>query len=101
MTIRMTRRRVLEGAALLAGGTALPGLGGRAVAQGVETHGLSTFGELGLPADLPSLGELTQQAKQNLQAPWLGFTAFASLALMLSGKSIIRKPRCNSAALWP
>ncbi len=53
MTIRMTRRRVLEGAALLAGGTALPGLGGRAVAQGVETHGLSTFGELGLPADFP------------------------------------------------
>ncbi len=53
MTIRMTRRRVLEGATLLAGGTALPGLGGRAVAQGVETHGLSTFGELGLPADFP------------------------------------------------
>lgn len=53
MTIRMTRRRVLEGAALFAGGTALPGLGGRAVAQGVETHGLSTFGELGLPADFP------------------------------------------------
>ncbi len=53
MTIRMTRRRVLKGAALLAGGTALPGLGGRATAQATETHGLSTFGELGLPADFP------------------------------------------------
>ena len=32
----------------------------------------------GLPASAPSLGELTQQAKQNLQAPWLAFTAFAT-----------------------
>ena len=38
----------------------------------------------GLPASAPSLGELTQQAKQNLQAPWLGFTAFFTFALMLS-----------------
>jgi microcin C transport system substrate-binding protein len=53
MTIRMTRRRALTGAALLAGGAALPGLGGRAFAQVAEAHGLSTFGELGLPADFP------------------------------------------------
>ena len=38
----------------------------------------------GLPASAPSLGELTQQAKQNLQAPWLGFTAFFTFAIMLS-----------------
>jgi microcin C transport system permease protein len=38
----------------------------------------------GLPADAPSLGELTRQAKQNLQAPWLGFTAFFTFAIMLS-----------------
>ncbi len=38
----------------------------------------------GLPADAPSLGELTRQAKQNLQAPWLAFTAFTTFALMLS-----------------
>ena len=38
----------------------------------------------GLPASAPSLGELTQQAKQNLQAPWLGFTAFFTFALMLN-----------------
>jgi len=38
----------------------------------------------GLPSSLPSLGELTQQAKQNLQAPWLGFSAFFTFAIMLS-----------------
>ncbi|WP_022704331.1 ABC transporter permease [Pseudorhodobacter ferrugineus] len=38
----------------------------------------------GLPASAPSLGELTLQAKQNLQAPWLAFTAFAVFAIMLS-----------------
>lgn len=38
----------------------------------------------GLPSNLPSLGELTQQAKQNLHAPWLGITAFLTFALMLS-----------------
>ncbi len=38
----------------------------------------------GLPSNLPSLGELTQQAKQNLQAPWLGITAFMTFAVMLS-----------------
>ena len=38
----------------------------------------------GLPSSAPSLGELTLQAKQNLQAPWLGFSAFFTFALMLS-----------------
>ncbi|PZR01121.1 MAG: peptide ABC transporter permease [Cereibacter sphaeroides] len=38
----------------------------------------------GLPSSSPSLGELTLQAKQNLQAPWLGFTAFTVFAVMLS-----------------
>ena len=38
----------------------------------------------GLPSSAPSLGELTLQAKQNLQAPWLGFTAFFAFAIMLS-----------------
>ena len=37
-----------------------------------------------LPSSSPSLGELTLQAKQNLQAPWLAFTAFTVFALMLS-----------------
>ncbi len=38
----------------------------------------------GLPPGSPSLGELLNQAKRNLQAPWLGFTAFLVLAVMLS-----------------
>jgi microcin C transport system permease protein len=38
----------------------------------------------GLPPGSPSLGELLAQGKNNLQAPWLGFTSFAVLAVMLS-----------------
>ncbi|WP_298937791.1 ABC transporter permease [uncultured Ruegeria sp.] len=38
----------------------------------------------GLPSSSPSLGEMTLQAKQNLQAPWLAFTAFFTFAIMLS-----------------
>ncbi len=38
----------------------------------------------GLPPGSPSLGELLQQGKNNLQAPWLGFTAFFTIAIMLS-----------------
>jgi microcin C transport system permease protein len=38
----------------------------------------------GLPPGSPSLGELLAQGKNNLQAPWLGLTAFFVLALMLS-----------------
>ena len=36
------------------------------------------------PSSAPSLGEMTLQAKQNLQAPWLAFTAFFTFAIMLS-----------------
>lgn len=38
----------------------------------------------GLPPGSPSLGELVAQGKNNLQAPWLGITAFVTLATMLS-----------------
>ena len=38
----------------------------------------------GLPSSLPSLGELSLQGKSNLQAPWLGFSAFFTFAIMLS-----------------
>ncbi|MGQ9366742.1 ABC transporter permease [Azospirillum sp. ST 5-10] len=38
----------------------------------------------GLPPGSPSLGELLAQGKANLQAPWLGLTAFFVLAIMLS-----------------
>ncbi len=38
----------------------------------------------GLPPGSPSLGELLAQGKANLQAPWLGLTAFSVIAVMLS-----------------
>ena len=38
----------------------------------------------GLPSNLPSLGQLTRQAQQNLQAPHLAFVAFFTFAIMLS-----------------
>ena len=38
----------------------------------------------GLPASLPSLGQLSRQAQQNLQMPSLAFTAFFTFAIMLS-----------------
>jgi microcin C transport system permease protein len=45
--------------------------------------GLDFLG-FGLPPGSPSLGELLSQGKNNLQAPWLGLTAFFTLAIMLS-----------------
>lgn len=38
----------------------------------------------GLPIGSPSLGNLLLEGKNNLQAPWLGITAFVMLALVLS-----------------
>ena len=38
----------------------------------------------GLPAGSPSLGELLAQGKANLQAPWLGISAFVVLSMMLT-----------------
>ncbi|ENM5882749.1 ABC transporter permease [Vibrio metoecus] len=38
----------------------------------------------GLPAGSPSLGELLAQGKANLQAPWLGISAFVVLSSMLT-----------------
>ncbi len=59
---------------------------------------------LGLPPGAPSLGELLAQGKNNLQAPWLGFSGFITLALMLSLLTFIGEavrdafdPRKNNA----
>ncbi len=51
---------------------------------GVTTLTALDFLGFGLPAGSPSLGELLAQGKNNLQAPWLGMTAFLTLAVMLS-----------------
>lgn len=39
---------------------------------------------LGLPPGSPSLGEILNQGKDNLQAPWLGVSGFVVIAVMLS-----------------
>ncbi|ROU01181.1 ABC transporter permease [Histidinibacterium lentulum] len=54
------------------------------VTGAIATLASLDFLGFGLPSSAPSLGELTLQAKQNLQAPWLGFTAFFTFAIMLS-----------------
>ncbi len=38
----------------------------------------------GLPPGSPSLGEMLAQGKNNVHAPWLGFTAFLAVAVLLS-----------------
>lgn len=38
----------------------------------------------GMPAGTPSLGELLSQGKNNIEAPWLGLTAFFTLSILLS-----------------
>lgn len=53
MAMRITRRRLIEAGSLIAASAGLPSLTGPAMAQDAEVHGLSTFGELGLPLDFP------------------------------------------------
>jgi microcin C transport system permease protein len=55
----------------------------------VLNHSITTLTALdflgfGLPPGSPSLGELLNQGKNNLQAPWLGLSAFGVLATMLT-----------------
>ncbi len=55
----------------------------------ILTGAISTLTSLdflgfGLPAGSPSLGELIAQGKNNLQAPWLGITAFLILSFLLT-----------------
>ncbi|MFM9268705.1 ABC transporter permease [Halomonas elongata] len=51
---------------------------------GITTLTALDFLGFGLPPGSPSLGELVAQGKNNLQAPWLGITAFMTLSIMLS-----------------
>jgi microcin C transport system permease protein len=54
------------------------------LAGSVTTLTALDFLGYGLPPGSPSLGELLLQGKNNLDAPWLAFTAFAVIALMMS-----------------
>jgi microcin C transport system permease protein len=54
------------------------------VAASVTTLTALDYLGFGLPPGSPSLGELLDQGKRNLQAPWLGLTGFFVLSVMLS-----------------
>jgi len=54
------------------------------LAGSVTTLTALDFLGYGLPPGSPSLGELLLQGKNNLHAPWLAFTAFLTIALMMS-----------------
>ena len=50
----------------------------------VGTLATLDFLGFGFPGGVASLGELLNQGKRNLQAPWLGLTSFFVLSTMLS-----------------
>lgn len=54
------------------------------LAGSVTTLTALDFLGFGLPVGSPSLGELLNQGKANLHAPWLGISGFCVIALMLS-----------------
>ena len=54
------------------------------VSSSVMTLTALDFLGFGLPPGSPSLGELLSQGKSNVQAPWLGFAGFFSVAIILS-----------------
>jgi microcin C transport system permease protein len=54
------------------------------VAGSVTTLTALDYLGFGLPPGSPSLGELVKQGKDNIQAPWLGFTIFILSSTMLT-----------------
>ena len=54
------------------------------MASSVMTLTALDFLGFGLPPGSASLGEMLKQGKDNIQAPWLGMTAFLTVATMLS-----------------
>jgi microcin C transport system permease protein len=54
------------------------------IAGSVTTLSSLDYLGFGLPPGSPSLGEMVKQGKDNLQAPWLGFTIFFMMSTMLT-----------------
>jgi len=54
------------------------------VGTAISTLAALDFLGFGLPAGSPSLGELTLQSTQNMQAPWLAATAVGSIGLVMA-----------------
>ena len=79
LDVRIMMRHILPNA-MTASLTYLPFI----LAGSVTTLTSLDFLGFGLPPGSPSLGELVLQGKNNLNAPWLAFTAFIVIALMLA-----------------
>ena len=79
LDVRIMMRHILPNA-MTASLTFLPFI----LAGSVTTLTSLDFLGYGLPPGSPSLGELVLQGKNNLNAPWLAFTAFFIIALMMS-----------------
>jgi microcin C transport system permease protein len=79
LDVRIMMRHILPNA-MTAALTYLPFI----LAGSVTTLTSLDFLGYGLPPGSPSLGELLLQGKNNLNAPWLAFTAFAVIALMMA-----------------
>jgi microcin C transport system permease protein len=79
LDVRIMFRHILPNA-MTASLTFLPFI----LAGSVATLTSLDFLGFGLPPGSPSLGELVLQGKNNLNAPWLAFSAFFIIALMLS-----------------
>lgn len=77
--IQIMRRHILPNA-MVATITYLPFILAGAI---VSLSALDFLG-LGMPAGTAGLGDLIRQGKENLQAPWIGLTAFLSLTVLLS-----------------
>lgn len=77
--IQIMRRHILPNA-MVATVTYLPFILAGAI---VSLSALDFLG-LGMPAGTAGLGDLIRQGKENLQAPWIGLTAFLSLTVLLS-----------------
>lgn len=78
-TRRIIWRHMLPNA-MVAGLTYLPFI----LNTSIATLTSLDFLGFGLPPGSASLGELLTQAKNNIQSPWLGLTAFFSIAFLLS-----------------
>jgi microcin C transport system permease protein len=78
-TMRVIWRHILPNA-MVATITYLPFI----VNGSITTLTSLDFLGFGLPPGSASLGELLTQGKNNIQAPWLGLTAFFSIAFLLS-----------------
>ena len=76
--MRIILRHILPNA-LVASVTYIPFI----LSSGIVALTALDFLGFGMPAGSPSMGELVRQGKENINAPWLGLSAFVSMATLL------------------